>query len=703
QGASAGWYTMNLNLNITSGITYRLTATFGSVVSRLISGANYASTAYNNLGTFGTITSGYDFGVSATTYNYFHNISATGAGCFGNRQAVHVTVNSPTPISAGTGTTICQGSNTILGASSTDPDYVYTWSPSTGLSTTSGAAPTASPTSSTLYTVRGTNPNTGCTASDTVRVRVSLAPTTPVVMPSSPAVCAGVSLPLEIQSASTITLGTATTSTSGSGVAPFSAFWEGEHKQYLITAAELNAMGYVGAGNIGAISFTTTVQGALTQTGGNPAVQTDFKISMGLTTASSMTGYATPIGGSLSLVYGPVNLAPPAVGVNKYTFASPFAWDGVSNIVVDVCHDNDMTASCTSCYSTAGTVAASTTSFTSVYGSYSDDIQACGVVSAFTTSGTTRPDMVFDFIGNAGVVWTSNSTPLNLYLDSAATNPYVGTVEAKVYVNAFATQTYTVTATNAANCTSSSNVTVTINTAPSAPANFAISNVTSTSFNLTWNATTNTSDYLVDVSDNAGFTTFVSGYNGLSVFTTNASVAGLTPGTIYYARVRARNSCFASSNSSASVLMKPSSPTSLFSSSVTSSGYTANWTGSFGATSYLLDVSANRAFTTFVSGYNGLSVSGSNQAVSGLSQGTKYFYRLRSVNATGNSAFSIIDSVTTGVNTVSISLTAFLQGMYVGSSVMTSAPFNADGVSPMTIADTITVELHDPTNTAITS
>jgi hypothetical protein len=522
-------------------------------------------------------------------------------------------------------------------------------------------------------------------------------------MPSSPAVCAGVPLPLEIQSASTITLGTATTSTSGSGVAPFSAFWEGEHKQYLITAAELNAMGYVGAGNIGAISFTTTVQGALTQTGGNPAVQTDFKISMGLTTASSMTGYATPIGGSLSLVYGPVNLAPPAVGVNKYTFASPFAWDGVSNIVVDVCHDNDMTASCTSCYSTAGTVAASTTSFTSVYGSYSDDIQACGVVSAFTTSGTIRPDMVFDFIGNAGVVWTSNSTPLNLYLDSAATNPYVGTVEAKVYVNAFATQTYTVTATNAANCTSSSNVTVTINTAPSAPANFAISNVTSTSFNLTWNATTNTSDYLVDVSNNAGFTTFVSGYNGLSVFTTNASVAGLTPGTIYYARVRARNSCFASSNSSASVLMKPSSPTSLFSSSVTSSGYIANWTGSFGATSYLLDVSANRAFTTFVSGYNGLSVSGSNQAVSGLSQGTKYFYRLRSVNATGNSAFSIIDSVTTGVNTVSISLTAFLQGMYVGSSSMTSAPFNADGVSPMTIADTITVELHDPTNTAITS
>jgi hypothetical protein len=55
------------------------------------------------------------------------------------------------------------------------------------------------------------------------------------------------------------------------------------------------------------------------------------------------------------------------------------------------------------------------------------------------------------------------------------------------------------------------------------------------------------------------------------------------------------------------------------------------------------------------------------------------------------------------INNTTVALTAFLQGMYVGSSSMTSAPFNADGVSPMTIADTITVELHDPTNTAITS
>ncbi len=44
---------------------------------------------------------------------------------------------------------------------------------------------------------------------------------------------------------------------------------------------------------------------------------------------------------------------------------------------------------------------------------------------------------------------------------------------------------------------------------------------------------------------------------------------------------------------------------------------------------------------------------------------------------------------------INVSITAFLQGMYLGGSSMASAPFNADGISPSNIADTITVEIHD--------
>lgn len=42
-----------------------------------------------------------------------------------------------------------------------------------------------------------------------------------------------------------------------------------------------------------------------------------------------------------------------------------------------------------------------------------------------------------------------------------------------------------------------------------------------------------------------------------------------------------------------------------------------------------------------------------------------------------------------------LALTAFLQGMYVGSSSMTAAPFNVNGTTPSTIADTITVQLYN--------
>ena len=42
-----------------------------------------------------------------------------------------------------------------------------------------------------------------------------------------------------------------------------------------------------------------------------------------------------------------------------------------------------------------------------------------------------------------------------------------------------------------------------------------------------------------------------------------------------------------------------------------------------------------------------------------------------------------------------LNLTAYLQGLYIGAGIMTSAPFNYDGVSPNSIADTITVELHE--------
>lgn len=55
----------------------------------------------------------------------------------------------------------------------------------------------------------------------------------------------------------------------------------------------------------------------------------------------------------------------------------------------------------------------------------------------------------------------------------------------------------------------------------------------------------------------------------------------------------------------------------------------------------------------------------------------------------------------TSASGVNVSVTVFLQGLYLGGGTMTAAPFNADGVSPTNIADTISIELHDAVSGAL--
>jgi hypothetical protein len=65
-------------------------------------------------------------------------------------------------------------------------------------------------------------------------------------------------------------------------------------------------------------------------------------------------------------------------------------------------------------------------------------------------------------------------------------------------------------------------------------------------------------------------------------------------------------------------------------------------------------------------------------------------------NAAGcDSAATLTLSVTS--STVAFHLKAMLQGLNIGNGKMIAAPFSADGVSPMSIADTITVELRENT------
>ncbi len=75
------------------------------------------------------------------------------------------------------------------------------------------------------------------------------------------------------------------------------------------------------------------------------------------------------------------------------------------------------------------------------------------------------------------------------------------------------------------------------------------SNITDTSFQANWVLVAKTDGYLLDVSTNSSFSTFVAGFNALSVTGNTFVITGLSPATSYYYRVRAKRGVEVSNNS----------------------------------------------------------------------------------------------------------------------------------------------------------
>ena len=96
------------------------------------------------------------------------------------------------------------------------------------------------------------------------------------------------------------------------------------------------------------------------------------------------------------------------------------------------------------------------------------------------------------------------------------------------------------------------------------------------------------------------------------------------------------------------VATAPPAPTARAATSVSSSGFTANWSAVSGVTGYILDISTSSTFSSFISGYQNVGVgSGLSASVSGLSAGTTYYFRVRAYNTNGVSNNSATITVIT--------------------------------------------------------
>jgi hypothetical protein len=84
----------------------------------------------------------------------------------------------------------------------------------------------------------------------------------------------------------------------------------------------------------------------------------------------------------------------------------------------------------------------------------------------------------------------------------------------------------------------------------------------------------------------------------------------------------------------------------------TRSSFMATWLGVSRAKGYLLDVSTSRSFDNFVEGYDELDVGNvTGRAVTGLSRGTTYYYRVRAYDASGLTGYSETIAITTEPST----------------------------------------------------
>jgi hypothetical protein len=197
-------------------------------------------------------------------------------------------------------------------------------------------------------------------------------------------VCSGSTSAYSSSSLFTTTSGSSTTSnilTIGTGtstmVAPYGTYYMDEKTQFIITKAELTAAGYSSANTyIKALAFNVYNASGQAMNG--------FSIKMRHTTATSYSSTSYLSNTSMTTVYAATKTV--TTGWNTHTFTTPFAYNGVDNLLIEICWDN-------SSYTTDSKVYCSVLSTNKTI-MKQQDISAGGICATTTgTLTTSRPNV----------------------------------------------------------------------------------------------------------------------------------------------------------------------------------------------------------------------------------------------------------------------------------------------------------------------
>ena len=269
------------------------------------------------------------------------------------------------------------------------------------------------------------------------------------------------------------------------------------------------------------------------------------------------------------------------------------------------------------------------------------------------TNISTSPTLSWNVSAGAATyrlqVSTSNSFATTVYDDSTRTS----TSQAITGLTIATAYYWRVNAKNAAGTSVYSNVwSFTTITTPAAPVLLTPANAAtniSTSPTLIWNVVPGADTYRLQVSTINNFTTTV--YNDSTRTNISQAITGLAIGTTYYWRVNAKNAAGTSTYSavwSFATITQPATPVLLAPDSAAvniSTSPTLSWNTSTGAATYRLQVSTVNNFTTTV--YNDSTRTNTSQALTGLTVGTTYYWRVNAKNTAGTSGYSNVWRFTT--------------------------------------------------------
>jgi hypothetical protein len=199
------------------------------------------------------------------------------------------------------------------------------------------------------------------------------------------------------------TLSVVGSGTAGSGTNyanPYNNGYWGNRTQHFVTAAQLTAAGVAANASVSTIAYNVTTAGTL-----NGANLSAFQIKVYTTTSTNpLTAWVTT---GLVAQSTPVTLNVSTTGWKTTTLASPFIWDGTSNLVIETCYNNsNYTSGCQVQWTTTGLGTGTWSRFFRA-----DNGTVCSSTSVSGTSTTSRPNIQIGW--TAAVACNTTPTPGN--------------------------------------------------------------------------------------------------------------------------------------------------------------------------------------------------------------------------------------------------------------------------------------------------